>query len=127
MDETLRYFRAIEFACKHCGANRMEARFLLDLDELRHRYGKPLIITSGYRCPEHNAHVSNTGHTGPHTTGCAADISVDGADAYTLLRLALEMEFTGIGISQKGHGRFIHLDKLLAAPGRPRPTVWSYS
>lgn len=122
----LRYFSLSEFSCKHCGANLMQDWFLERLDELRHRYGKPLVVASGYRCPEYNARVSNTGLRGPHTTGCAADLSVARADAYMVLRLALEMGFTGIGVAQKGNNRFIHLDTLLPAPGRPRPTVWSY-
>lgn len=104
----------------------MQERFLLDLDELRHRYGKPLVVSSGYRCPEYNARVSSTGLHGPHTTGLAVDLSVARTDAYAVLRLALELGFTGIGVAQKGNNRFIHLDSLLPATGRPRPTVWSY-
>lgn len=122
----LRYFQRSEFRCKHCGADRMQERFLLDLDELRHRYGKPLVVSSGYRCPEYNARVSSTGLHGPHTTGLAVDLSVARTDAYAVLRLALELGFTGIGVAQKGNNRFIHLDSLLPATGRPRPTVWSY-
>jgi zinc D-Ala-D-Ala carboxypeptidase len=40
--------------------------------------------------------------------------------------LALEQGFTGIGVSQKGAIRFIHVDDLPDAPGQPRPTIWSY-
>jgi zinc D-Ala-D-Ala carboxypeptidase len=126
MDETLRYFRPSEFACKHCGANLMEDWFLRDLDELRHRYGRPLFISSGYRCPRYNEEVSRTGRTGPHTTGRAVDVRVARADAYHVLSLALAMGFTGIGVAQKGAARFLHLDRLPNAPGQPRPTVWSY-
>jgi hypothetical protein len=36
------------------------------------------------------------------------------------LRLALELGFTGIGVQQKGTGRFIHLDL------RAVPAIWSY-
>lgn len=126
MDAQLRYFKPAEFACKHCRDNRMQDWFLRDLDELRHQFGRPLIITSGYRCPLHNAAVSSTGHAGPHTTGCAADIGVARGEAYAVLRLAFALGFTGIGVAQKSAERFIHLDKLLAAPGRARPLVWSY-
>jgi zinc D-Ala-D-Ala carboxypeptidase len=126
MDETLRYFRPAEFACKHCHASLMDDLFLRDLDELRHRYGRPLIISSGYRCPHYNDEVSSTGRTGPHTTGCAADVRVARADAYLVLSLALAMGFTGIGVAQKGAARFLHLDRLPNAPSQPRPTVWSY-
>lgn len=123
----LRYFSISEFACRHCNENHIDLGFVRELDELRHRYGKPLMVSSGYRCPVHNAKVSSTGRTGPHTTGKAADLLVDRRDAFQLLRLAMGMGFTGIGIQQKGGGRFIHLDILPNAPGQPRPTLWSYA
>lgn len=104
----------------------MDPVFLMDVDELRHRYGKPLVVSSGYRCSRYNAQVSSTGDTGPHTTGLAVDFAVDRGAAFELLHLALSMGFTGIGVQQKGGGRFLHLDKLPNAPGQPRPTIWSY-
>jgi zinc D-Ala-D-Ala carboxypeptidase len=123
----LRYFSISEFACR-CGncENRIDLGFVRELDELRHRYGRPLMVSSGYRCPTYNAKVSSTGRTGPHTTGKAGDLLVDRGDAFQLLRLAMGMDFTGIGIQQKGGGRFIHLDTLPNASGQPRPTLWSY-
>ena len=122
----MRHFTLAEFDCRHCGANKMDAAFLEQLDDLRHSYGKPLVVTSGYRCPEHNAKVSSTGSTGPHTTGRAADLRVDRGNALQLLKLALALGFTGIGVNQKGGGRFLHVDNLPNAPGQPRPTLWSY-
>jgi hypothetical protein len=52
-------------------------------------------------------------------------VAVAGADAIRLLVLAAEFGFTGIGVQQKGEGRFIHLDDV---PGTllPRPAIWSY-
>lgn len=123
----MKHFRITEFECR-CGCGRVEMNlmFLNALDQLREKYGKPLVVTSGYRCPSYNSKVSSTGPTGPHTTGKAADLRVDRGDAYRLLKLALDAGFTGIGVQQKGGGRFIHLDLLNDAPGQPRPTVWSY-
>jgi len=43
-----------------------------------------------------------------------------------VLREALILGFTGIGINQKGTGRFLHLDLLPNLLLHPRPTVWSY-
>lgn len=96
------------------------------LDALREECGFPLLINSGYRCPKHNLEVSHTGETGPHTTGHAVDIRVDRGRAYRLLALAPKYGFTGIGIQQKGGGRYIHLDDLPNDINQPRPTVWSY-
>lgn len=123
----MKYFKIEEFACKHCGQIRMDPFFLERVDRLREFYGKPLTVTSGYRCPVHNAAVSSTGTTGPHTTGHAADFLVARGEALELLRVAINMKaFTGIGINQKGAGRFLHLDDLPNKPGQPRPTIWSY-
>ena len=99
----------------------MDPRFIDDLDDLRERCGFPLIVTSGYRCPDHNDAVSSTGRTGPHTTGKATDFGVDRERATIVLEHALQMDFKGIGVNQKGAGRFIHLDCA-----RPSRTIWSY-
>ena len=120
-------FTRSEFACKHCGENKTADALIDKLQRLRTAYGRPLIVSSAYRCPAHNAAVSSTGAAGPHTTGRAVDLAVSHAAAFEVLRLAfLSGEFTGIGVQQKGGGRFVHLDDLPEAPGQPRPTVWSY-
>jgi zinc D-Ala-D-Ala carboxypeptidase len=121
-----RYFKLEEFSCQHCGQNHIDHQFVTELDELRHRFGKPLRVTSGYRCPEHNDKVSSTGKNGPHTTGRACDFAVSHANAYHLILVAASLHFTGIGVNQKGSGRFIHVDNLPNAVGQPRPTIWSY-
>lgn len=121
-----KYFARAEMACRGSGECRMDPAFMARLERLRLVFGKPMPISSGYRSPAHNAAVSTTGETGPHTTGRAADILVRGADALTLIGLATDLGFTGIGVSQKGPSRFIHLDDLPDAPGQPRPTIWSY-
>lgn len=120
---SLRYFNAGEFACSHCAKNLISPDLLTELDELRHICGFPFVISSGYRCPDHNARVSSTGRNGPHTTGLAADIAVSHENAVTILEHALQNQaFTGIGVQQKGSGRFIHLDMV----ARPTRTIWSY-
>ena len=69
-------------------------------------------ITSGFRDVTHPIEAKKKKTPGAHTTGCAADIAVSREDAFDLLSLALTKGFTGIGIQQKGSGRFIHLDTL---------------
>lgn len=121
-DKYAPYFRELEFDCKHCGKNDMQPEFLDSLYRLREKYGRPIVISSGYRCPEYNERISSTGRNGPHTTGLAADILCSGTEARVLLELVVN-EFPRIGISQKGaHStRFIHVD-CLDKPG----WVWSY-
>jgi len=103
----------------------MNPEFIDKLNDLRLAFGKPMKITSGFRDVTHPIEAKkNT--PGAHTTGQAADIAVSREDAFDLLSLALTKGFTGIGIQQKGSGRFIHLDTLKNSPERPRPTIWSY-
>ena len=120
-----KYFSEKEMACKCCGVYKMDDGFMKQLDYLRQECGFPFKVTSAYRCPKHNQATSNTGPTGPHTTGKAVDISVRGEQAMILIQKAVEAGFTGIGVSQKGTGRFIHLDTL-TSPAYPRPNLWSY-
>ena len=115
-------FTAREFNCSHCGKNEMKPEFMAKLQALRTAYGKPMKITSGYRCPQHPIEAKKAA-PGAHASGCACDIGVEGKEAYQILKLALASGFTGIGVQQKGTGRFIHLDTL---EGGPRPNVWSY-
>ena len=117
-----------EFVCRcGCGRADMDEGFMDALQHLRVRYGKPMIISSGFRCPAHNARVSPaTGLTGPHTTGRAVDVRVTGLEAYDMLVLAAPWGFDGIGIKQHGpmEGRFLHFDTIKKGP---RPRVWSYA
>lgn len=121
-------FSEVEMRCR-CGCGRcdMDVIFMDRLQALREAFGTPLPVTSGFRCPYHNAEVSTTGANGPHTTGRAADIRIARGGAFRLLGLVTKQGgFSGIGLKQHGDSRFIHLDDLSAAPGRPRPTIWSY-
>lgn len=115
-------FKASEFDCSHCGKNEMKPEFMSRLQGLRMAYAKPMRISSGFRCPQHPIEAAKP-KPGTHASGCACDVAVDGQEAYRLLKLALQFGFTGIGVQQKGSGRFIHLDTLADAP---RPNVWSY-
>lgn len=115
-------FSESEFRCKHCGKVDMQPAFMDKLQRLRTAYGKPMIISSGYRCPKHPVEAKKSS-PGAHASGQAADIAVQGNDAYQVLQLAMAAGFTGIGVQQKGGGRFLHLDTLTDPP---RPNVWSY-
>lgn len=118
-------FTADEFKCSHCGANEMKPEFMDRLQQLRNAYNKPMKITSGYRCPKHPIEAAKP-KPGAHSTGMAADVGIQGSEAHRLLQLALELGFTGVGVQQKGTGRFLHLDTISNQPDSPRPTVWSY-
>jgi zinc D-Ala-D-Ala carboxypeptidase len=115
-------FSEAEFKCKCCGDVRMHQGFMAKLQHLRSSYKRPMIITSGYRCANHPVEAKKP-TPGVHSYGRAADIAVRGRDAYDLVSIAIRFGFTGIGIQQKGEGRFIHLDDSTSSN---RPAIWSY-
>jgi uncharacterized protein YcbK (DUF882 family) len=118
-------FSPEEFRCKHTGKLHMHGGFVDKLQNLRTLHGKPLRVTSGYRDATHPIEAAKA-VPGAHASGRAADIAVQGEEAIKIIELAIKLGFTGIGVQQKGNGRFIHLDDLPNAPGRPRPHIWSY-
>lgn len=128
LEQITPHFKLRELACRCCGRMGIDPAFLERLEDLRAAYGRPMIINSGYRCPDYNAKVSTTGRTGPHTIG-AVDVRISGTEAHRLLHMALMIGFTGIGIKQHGphSGRFIHLDNLPThTASHPRPWIWTY-
>lgn len=118
-------FSTKELSCTCCGCFNPNSEFtdLMDMVQvLRTRLGFPIGVSSGYRCTEHpiEARKIAKGGKAGHHTHAAIDLAVDRAQAYALLREAFKLGFTGIGVQQKGEGRFIHLDI------RENPTIWSY-
>lgn len=118
-------FTPDELRCKETGELNMLHSFMDRLQALRTAYGKPMPVSSGYRSKLHSVERQKR-TAGTHAMGCAVDIAVSGRDALRLIELALQHGFTGIGVQQRGEGRFIHLDDAPNAPHRPRPHIWSY-
>lgn len=108
----IKHFKKEEFACSHCGENKIELDFVKMLDDIRESLGQPMVISSGYRCPEHPREKTKD-EPGPHSTGRAADILCAGEHARDLSKKVVPV-FPGIGIHQKGDWdqRFIHVDQL---------------
>lgn len=118
-------FAESEFRCRHTGKCEMHPDFMARLQRLRIAFGKPMVVSSGFRDATHPIEAKKPA-PGAHSTGRAADIAIQGADALRLVELAVLYGFTGIGVQQKGTGRFIHLDDLTPKDKYPRPTLWSY-
>lgn len=121
------FFSPKEMACQGTGRLIVHPDFMDRLSTLRALVNKPLIVSSGYRSPEHNAAVGGA-VSSAHLTGRAVDLKCHGKVAYLVLKHAMTCGFTGVGVSQKGphRSRFIHLDDLPATENVFRPTVWSY-
>ena len=122
-----------EIACQETGECEMNKDTMDRLQELRIEYGRGLRISSGFRSPRHSIEAKKIDpegnpRPGAHATGRAIDIAIRGEDAYMVLSLATSLGFTGIGVSQKGDSRFLHLDDIQPEDDFhvPRPSVWSY-
>ena len=83
------------------------------LERLRALIGKPLIITSGYRDPIHNARVGGA-PLSRHKAGDAFDIQLGSLNRFELVDAAAEVGFTGMGKYQT----FLHVDT------RPGFALW---
>lgn len=115
---SFKYFKIEDFDCKETGENHMEPDFIHKLDDLREACGFPFIVTSGYRSPKHSVESKKPNGGGTHTDGIAADIAVNGgAQRYAIIKNAMAMGFTGIGVAKT----FIHVDIRDTTP-----VVWKY-
>ena len=64
------------------------------LDPIRRRYGAPIIVTSGYRCPALNTAVGGVANS-HHIVGCAADVTTGSIENNTMLfALIIDMQTT---------------------------------
>lgn len=77
------------------------------LQPLREKLGKPIIVTSGFRCKELNEKVGGVANS-QHTTGEAADIYVNGCKAGMLLNY---IRTSGIEFDQliNEHNQWVHI------------------
>ncbi|MBC7320690.1 DUF882 domain-containing protein [bacterium] len=100
-------FNLREFSCKCCGAVKIDSELVQRLQILRDRIKRPIIITSGYRCPKHNKEVGGNDNS-YHTKGLAVDIVVKDYGLDELETLARAVGFRGIGVYRIKN--FIHLD-----------------
>lgn len=100
-------FTSDEFKCKcGCGGNKINYKLVERLQVLRYILGKPIIITSGYRCPTHSLRVGGC-YSDAHVRGFAADIKVNGLTSTQIANQAKKLGFGGIGIIDN---YAVHLD-----------------
>ena len=102
-----KFFKLNEFACPCCKKVMLHPKLLSKLIELRNTLERPVIVTSGYRCPEYNQEAGGV-VSSYHCIGLAADIAVKDIELITLLEVCENLDFNGIGFYEnKG---FLHLD-----------------
>ena len=94
------------------------------LDPIRRRYGAPIIVTSGYRCPALNTAVGGVTNS-HHIIGCAADITTGTIennrklfDLITDMQTTHAIRFTQL-IAEEGY-RWLHISYV---PGMLRDQI----
>ena len=110
------HFNVMEFRCQ-CGGNHETLISSELIEKLEALYAtlncSKIIVTSGYRCPEHDKAVGGTS-SGQHTKGTAADVCCYGQDGQpisskTVCCKAQDLGFTGIANITSSY-QYTHLD-----------------
>ncbi|MEM8540763.1 MAG: D-Ala-D-Ala carboxypeptidase family metallohydrolase, partial [Pseudomonadota bacterium] len=78
------------------------------LKTIEKRYGKPVIVTSGYRSPKRNASIRGAKNS-LHIYCSAADIQVAGVDKWALAKYVRSMPGRG-GVGTYCHTKSVHVD-----------------
>ena len=90
MTQGVSHFARGDMRCPCCGRGAVALALVLALEDLRSLYGRPVRITSGWRCQTHNREVG--GHPqSRHLIGCAVDVAPLDRDRerWEALRLAV--------------------------------------
>jgi len=105
----MKYFELSEAECPCCNQTIPESKAIWRFAEhIRELIGKPIIISSGFRCEEYNKRMHISSPKSKHLTGDALDIATGNlspSDKYELLSEAIKWELR-IGV----YSRHIHVD-----------------
>ena len=99
------HFVSREFTCRCCGETKVNFMLVLKLEDLRTKLNKPIIITSGYRCPKHNKEVGGVKDS-KHMYGIAVDVKVNGVSPSEVAKVAKEVGFSFV----KVYSSWTHID-----------------
>ena len=102
-----KYFSPAEIACRGTGQIKISTEAMDKLQTLRVKLGKPLIVRSAYRSPEHNKAVGGA-KASKHMEGTAFDISMANHDPVNFEAAAREVGFLGFGYYPRSG--FMHID-----------------
>lgn len=89
---------------------KLEALIVNCLDPIRRIYGRPIIVSSGYRCPQLNALVGGVANS-QHTKGEAADlVPASGGSLAGIVRAAVQFGgFDQLILEKAGGSRWVHV------------------
>lgn len=112
-------FSPRELACKGTGKLGLDFKSLDKLQALRNELGRPVILTSAYRSPEHNRAVGGAKYS-QHMEAKAFDVMQTNQEPANFERAARKVGFTGFGFYQRSN--FIHID---TGPAREWGARWT--
>ena len=108
MGDLCEYFSRSEFECScGCGFDTVDIETLKVLEDVRHHFGRPVVINSACRCSSYNKEIGGSNKS-QHVLGRAVDIVVSGIDACDVSNY-LEHTYPhkyGIGV----YPNFTHID-----------------
>jgi uncharacterized protein YcbK (DUF882 family) len=120
-----KHFNSQEFECScgKCEIQYIDEKLIEKLEIVRSKFGKPINVNSGYRCPDHNKAIGGKDNSS-HVTGLAADISpvVVTLDSLDELYEICYNVFDNVGDGR--NKRFIHVDVRL--PKKTGKRHWIY-
>jgi len=114
----MKYFKPSEFS----DFDKMDKTLLSMLDDTREELGLPISLNSSYRSPEHPIEAAKD-KPGEHTYGAAVDVKSQGGEyTFKLVKAAIKVGFTRIGINRKKN--FVHLG--IGYSGAAPVSIWTY-
>lgn len=106
-------FNSSEFDCHGsgcCSSTLVDDKLVTYLQQIREHFGKPVNISSGYRCTTHNKNVGGATNS-RHAKGQAADIYITGISPAEIAKYAESIGILGIGLYEtNSDGFFVHID-----------------
>lgn len=106
-------FQYKEFDCQGrgcCSTTVIDEKLVEYVQRIRDHFGKPITITSPYRCEVHNRRVGGATKS-YHMQGRAADIVVQGVSSREVAKYAESIGILGIGLYEtSADGYFTHID-----------------
>ena len=106
-------FNSSEFDCHGsgcCSSTLVDDKLVTYLQQIREHFGKPVNISSGYRCATHNKNIGGATKS-RHSKGQAADIYISGVKPAEIAKYAESIGILGIGLYEtNSDGFFVHVD-----------------
>ena len=117
----MKYFSYNEFDSpdEEGSGRNMDYDLLNMIDRARELYGKPIVVTSGFRTESHNKKVGGVSSSS-HLKGLAIDVAcIRSKDRFEMLTALIEVGFNRIGVAST----FIHVD---IDKNKSQNVIWTY-